>query len=125
MEYTIGTIQKGKLNRIVLKTKDIAHTDLDGRVTLEQTFGNTKIRDTFTVIRKYQTADSSDGYAYDWYIVADHYRFEDRSEEVRAEAEQQITDLEIDSIEQDLAITDNEIAILELQEIVDTLTQED
>ena len=125
MEYVIGTIQKGKISRIVLKTKDVLHTNLEGRVTLEQIFGNTKIRDVFTVVRKYQTADSSDGYAYDWYIIADHYRFEDRSEEVRVAAEQQITDLEIETIEQDLAITDNEIAIMELQEQIEELTNKE
>ena len=124
MEYVIGTIQKGTNCRIILKTKDVMHTNLEGRVMLEQKLGNTLVRDAFTVLKKYQMA-FVEGIAYDWYYIADHYRMEDRSEEIRSEAEQQITDLEIESIEQGLAITDNEIAIMELQEAIETLTQED
>lgn len=122
MEYTIGTVQRGDKRRIVLKTAGVEHTDFEGRITLEQRLGNTLIRDTFTVIQKYQTADSSDGRAYDWYYIEDHYRNEDRSEEVRTALEQTVTDLEIESMEQDQAITDNEIAIMELQEAVETIT---
>ena len=121
MEYVIGEVQKGKSRRIILRTKDSHHTYLDGRVTLEQTLGNTRIKDTFTVLKKYQSFDS-ENYSYDWYYIADHYRNEDRSEEVRAGMEMQITDLEIESIEQDLAITDNEIAIMELQDQLETIT---
>ena len=123
MEYTIGTVQRGKSCRMILKTKDTVHTDLDGRVTLEKKLGNTLIRDAFTVVGKYQSADDLEGGCYDWYYICDHYRHEDRTEEVRSECEQEITDLEIEAIEQDLAITDNEIAIMELQEAVDTLMQ--
>lgn len=115
MEYVIGTIQRGTFCRIVLKTVGEEHTDLKGRVTLEKKLGNTTIRDTFTVIKKYQTGDSADGKAYDWYYICDHYRNEDRSEEVRSQMEQSITDLEIESMEQDQAITDHDIAIMELQ----------
>lgn len=115
MEYVIGTIQRGTSCRIVLKTVGEEHTDLEGRVTLEKKLGNTTIRDTFTVIKKYQTGDSTDGKAYDWYYICDHYRNEDRSEEVRSQMEQSITDLEIESMEQDQAITDHDIAIMELQ----------
>jgi len=122
MEYVIGTVQRGKSHRIILKTKDKQHTDLEGRVTLKQKRGNTTLRDTFTVIQKYQTGNSTDGYAYDWYYIEDHYCNEDRSDEVRAELEQTVTDLEIESMEQDQAITDNEIAIMELQEAVETIT---
>lgn len=125
MEYVIGAVQKRNSCRLILKVKDVKHSNFDGRVTLEQRLGNTIVRDVFTVLEKYQTADTSDGYAYDWYYIADHYRFEDRSDEIMAEAERQITDLEIESIEQDLAITDNEIAIMELQEIIESFTQED
>ena len=121
MEYVIGTVQRGDKRRIILKTAGEEHTDLEGRITLEQRLGNTLVRDTFTVIQKYQTADSSDGRAYDWYYIEDHYRNEDRSEEVRVEMEQEVTDLEIESIQQEQSITDNEIAIMELQEAVENL----
>lgn len=124
MEYVIGAVQKGKSCRIILKTKDVVHTNLEGRVTLEQVLGNTIVRDTFTVLKKFQIADTPE-YAYDWYYICDHYHFEDRSEEVRVAAEQQITDLEIETIEQDLAITDNEIAIMELQEQIEELTNKE
>lgn len=122
MEYTIGTVQRGKSCRMILKTKDVAHTDLDGRVSLEMKLGNTLIRDAFTVVKKYQSAEDLDGNCYDWYYICDHYRHEDRTEEVRSECEQEVTDLEIESMEQEQAITENEIAIMELQEAVETIT---
>lgn len=121
MEYTIGSIQRGNLSHLILKTKNEIQTDLNGRVTLEQKKGNTIIRDTFTIIYKYHSEESSDGYVYDWYYISDHYKHEDRTEEVRSELEQNITDLEIDAIEQDQELTDHDIAIMELQEQVNEL----
>lgn len=121
MEYTIGSIQRGNLSHLILKTKNEIQTDLNGRVTLEQKKGNTIIRDTFTIIYKYHSEESSDGYVYDWYYITDHYKHEDRTEEVRSELEQNITDLEIDAIEQDQELTDHDIAIMELQEQVNEL----
>lgn len=109
----------------ILKTKGEEHTDFSGRVTLEQTLGNTTVRDVFTVVKKYQTADASDGTAYDWYYICDHYHFEDRSEEVRIKMEQQITDLEIETIEQDIALTDHDIAIMELQDQIEEFTNKE
>lgn len=122
MEYVIGAIQTGKTMRITLKTKGKVHTNFDGRITLEKQLGNTVIRDTFTVLKKYQSVEGFDGLAYDWYYIADHYRFEDRSEEIRSEMEQQITDLEIETIEQDIALTDHDIAIMELQDQIEQLS---
>lgn len=114
MEYVIGTITKHKELKTILKTKNVTHTNLTGRITLEQKLGNTTVKDTFTVISKYMSSDAPDG-AYDWYYIKDHYREEDRSDEVKAQMEQQMTDLEIQNIEQELALTDAEIAIMELQ----------
>ena len=122
MEYVIGTVQRRSGLWTILKTKGEEHTDFSGRVTLEQTLGNTTVRDVFTVVKKYQTADASDGTAYDWYYICDHYHFEDKSEEVRVKMEQQITDLEIETIEQDIALTDHDIAIMELQDQIEQLS---
>ncbi len=117
MEYSIGTVQRGGTCRMILKTKGLEHTDYrKGRITLEKRQGNITVKDTFSVIQKYQTTETTDGNMYDWYYIEDHFRQEDRTEEVRVQLEQTITDLEIDSIQQDMQITDNEIAIMELQE---------
>ena len=124
MEYVIGQIQRGNVSRMILKNKSEEHTDFSGRITLEQKRGNIVIKDTFTILGKYQTSESSEGVVYDYYYIEDHYREEDRSEEIRAELEQQITDLEIDVIEQDQALTDHDIAIMELQETLDGLMAE-
>ena len=94
MEYTIGTVQRGSFCCLILKTKNDVHTDLRGRVTLEQKKGNVLITDTFTVKKKYQEGDSIDGIAYDWYFICEHSRTVDRSEEIRANLEQIATDLE-------------------------------
>lgn len=115
MEYVIGTVQRKNSFHINLKTKGENHTNFTGRVTLEDKRGNTVIRDTFTVIEKYYQTDSPDGYAYDWYYIKEHSRQEDRSEEVYCKMEQQMTELEIELIKQEQTITDNEIAIMELQ----------
>lgn len=124
MEYIIGSVQRGNASRLILKTKDKVHTDLSGRITLEQKKGNFIIRDTFSIIQKYQTADSTDGFAYDWYYITDHFRNEDRSDAIRTELEQEITELEIETIEQDQELTDHDIAIMELQETLDGLMAE-
>lgn len=121
MEYVIGSIQRGNLSHLILKTKGEEHTDLSGRLSLEQKRGSTVIRDTFVIMYKYQSVDSSDGFAYDYYYIKDHYREEDRSDEVRSSLEQQITDLEIELIEQDQALTDHDIEIMELHDAIDGL----
>lgn len=121
MEYVIGSIQRGNLSHLILKTKGVEHTDLSGRLSLEQRRGNVIIKDTFTIINKYHSEDGADGLAYDFYYIKDHFKEEDRSEEVRAGLEQQITDLEIDIIEQDQAITDHDIELMELHDTIDGL----
>ena len=124
MEYTIGQIQRGNISSMILKIKSKEHTDFCGRITIEQKRGNIVIKDTCTILEKYKTIESSDGVIYDYYYIEDHYREEDRSEEIRAQLEQQITDLEIDVIEQDQSLTDHDIAIMELQETLDGLMAE-
>lgn len=124
MEYTIGTVQRGSFCCLILKTKNDVHTDLRGRVTLEQKKGNVLITDTFTVKKKYQEGDSIDGIAYDWYFICEHSRTVDRSEEIRANLEQIATDLEIETIEQDQELTEHDIAIMELQEQISTITEQ-
>ena len=124
MEYVIGSIQRGNLSHLILKTLGSKHTDFSGRVTLEKKLGNVLVKDSFTVLYKYHSEDTEDGTAYDFYYIKEHSREEDRSEEVRCQLEQQITDLEIETIEQDQALTDHDIAIMELQEAVEGLIAE-
>lgn len=114
MEYVIGTIQKRDGIKHILRTKDANHTNFSGRVALEQNLGLAVVRDSFTVIDKFMSSDGPDG-AYDWYYIEDHFCQEDHSGEVRAFIEQQITDMEIESIKQEQSLTDAEIAIMELQ----------
>lgn len=121
MEYVIGSIQRGNLSHLILKTKGEEHTDLSGRLSLEQKRGNTIIKDTFTIMSKYHSEDGANGLKYDFYYIKDHFKEEDRSEEVRAGLERQITDLEIDIIEQDQAITDHDIELMELHDAIDGL----
>ncbi len=67
----------------MLRTKGTAHTDLSGFHTVETTCGDTTITDGFRIVEKTATLDGQDGFAYDWYTIADHYRYTDRTSDLR------------------------------------------
>lgn len=101
-----------------VKTKGTAHSNLTGFVEVERQYPDQVITDRFRIIEKYRSEEDDEGNCYDWYRIEKHYRHSDRFTPQIGMTEQEITDLEIEMMEQSQMITDNEIAIMELQAIV-------
>lgn len=79
MDYIFGIIDLG--SGVVtenLKTVGDVHTDLEGYMEIVRNYPDSVITDRFRVMGKYQSDDDADGNAYDWYMISDHYRYEDR-----------------------------------------------
>ena len=72
--------------------------------------------DSFRIVKKYMSSEDDEGNCYDWYEIDSHYRYTDKFTPGIGQTEQEITELEIENIEQEQALTDAEIAIIELQE---------
>ena len=111
MEYVFGTNR----NKEILKTKGSEHTDLTGYHEVVREYPDQTITDRFFVIEKYHTDEDSEGNCYDWYEIDRHYRFSDKFDGHIGETQQDITELEIETMTQAQQLTDAEIAILELQ----------
>ena len=131
MDYIFGNVFRTGAMCETVKTVGDEHTDLSGYVSITRKYADSHITDNFVVVEKYQSiTDDSTRICYDWYIIENHYRYEDKftpqiggtEQEITEleicgiEQEQVITELEIQSMEQEQAITDNEIAIMELTE---------
>jgi len=118
----------------VLKVKSPNSVDLEhGMHTVEREYSDQNITDGFFVEKEIRPrVVDGEGNNYAWYQITNHYRYSDKftpgikSTEIEItdleiediEDEQTITDLEIANMEQDQSITDNEIAIMELQETI-------
>lgn len=63
MEYIFGSD---------LKTVGDVHTDLKGHQLTQRTYDDTVITDTFDVVKKYHSAEDSEGNCYDWYYITNH-----------------------------------------------------
>lgn len=125
MDYVFGSEYLDGANIDNVKTVGSEHTDYSGTVTVVRKYTDSDITDTFKAVRKYRTEEDEEGRCYDWYEITDHYRYEDKFTPQIGKTEQEITDLEIENIEQEQALeeteqalTDAEIAIYELQQKV-------
>ena len=77
MEYIFGTIKrKGKIVDI-LKTVGDTHTDLKDNHSIVREYPDCKITDIFVIADHYQSKEDSEGKCYDWYELANHYRYID------------------------------------------------
>ena len=115
MEYVFGTVRRD--GRLIenLKTVGDKHTDLSGRVSIDRKYPDNYITDAFFIDEKYRSDEDAEGNCYDWYSIHGHNRYIDKFTPGIGTYEQMITDLEIENIEQEQALTDAEIAIIELQ----------
>lgn len=116
MVYVFGSVRRNGVNVENLKTIGETHSNLSGRECVERKFPDAHMTDTFYVKEKYRSDEDAEGNCYDWYVISDHNHYEDKFTPGIGIYEQMITDLEIEQIEQGLALTDAEIAIMELQE---------
>jgi len=112
LEYVFGTEE----DREILKTKGDSHTNLTGYQEVVRQYPDQNIVDRFRVIEKINVAEDEEGNCYDWYTIDKHYRDTDKFPLDIRETEQEITDLQIENMEMGEALTNAEIAIMELQD---------
>ena len=77
MEYIFGTIKRHGKMVDILKTVGEEHTNLTDNHTIVREYSDSTITDTFTVADHYLSKDGEDGKKYDWYELANHYRYID------------------------------------------------
>lgn len=111
-EYVFGTEEQKE----ILKTKGDIHSELEGYQEVVREYADQTITDRFRVIEKTNTAEDEEGNCYDWYIIDNHYRDTDKFQLDVRTTEQEITDLQIENMEMGEALTNAEIAIMELQD---------
>lgn len=75
MELSFGRRPDGKS---YVRVKGKAHTDFTGQVRIETPYSNMTVTDTFDAISRYQTKDDEEGNTYDWYLIENHYRTQER-----------------------------------------------
>ena len=95
---------------------------MTGLCAFNQAYNDRIVTDTFYIEEKYLSKEDAEGRCYDWYIINQHSRdtdtFVPARESIRERAEQAeiaITDLEINQMEDEIMLTDHDIAIMELQ----------
>lgn len=124
MEYIFGNARLNKKVVRILKTVNTQHTNLSGANQIQRKYPDCTITDDFVVINKYLSKTDSEGRCYDWYVIADHYRYIDyftpRSYELEEDSEGllDIADL-VD--ENSTAITDLADYITELEARIEEL----
>ena len=117
MQYIFGTVRrKGEIFDNV-KTVGETHSDLSGKVSVTQKYSDCDYTDVFDVVEKYHSDENSEN-CYDWYVIKNHYRYIDKFTPGIKDTEQTITDLEIENMINEQALTDHDIAIMELQEAI-------
>ena len=75
MKYIFGTNRKGKENIKIIDTK---HNNYSGSIEFITEYDDTKITDTFEIIKKYYSSEDVEGNCYDWYEIKNHNRIIDK-----------------------------------------------
>lgn len=78
MDYIFGDVDRNGVTVENLKTVGEAHSDLDGFVQTVREYPDSIITDRFRVVEKYRSDEDAEGNCYDWYVIAEHYRYEDK-----------------------------------------------
>lgn len=115
MEYIFGNVRRNGVNLENLKTVGEEHSDLSGFVSITREYADSNITDNFTIAEKYRCIDGEDGKCYDWYVIENHSRYEDRFTPGIAVTEQEITEHDLSLIEAQQEITELDLRILELE----------
>lgn len=116
MEYVFGTVRRNGELVESLRTKGDEHTDMIDVQSVVEKYTDRIITHNFIIVEKYRSDEDIEGNCYDWYIIRNHNRYDDMFTQQIGKTEKEITDLEIENIELAQALTDAEIAIIELQE---------
>lgn len=65
-----------------VKTVGDSHSDLNGFCSIEREYPDQNITDNFTVVKKIKSDEDAEGKCYDWYEIAEHYRYTDRTKSI-------------------------------------------
>lgn len=114
MEYIFGTVRRNGVTVENLKTRGENHIGLSGRCGITRKFADSFITDNFTVMEKYRS-EEADGVCYDWYIITDHQRYEDKFTPGITLTEQEITDHDLALMEAEQLVTDLDLRVMELE----------
>lgn len=124
MEYIFGQVKRKGRIIDVLKTVGETHTDLKDNHIIERKYSDSIITDGFYVVDHYLSKDGADGKCYDWYELANHYRYIDYFTPQKAQIEGDIKDTQDALLEVDedrlQAQADAEDALIELDEAINT-----
>lgn len=123
MEYIFGTIQRHEKDVDILKTVGNEHTDLTGKHEIVRKYPDCTITDSFNVAEHFLSKEDAEGKCYDWYELADHYRYIDYFSPQKEGIDEQINEtqdaiLEIDESRLQ-AESDAENALIELDEAIE------
>lgn len=88
MEYIYGTSTRNGVLCENLKTVGSEHSYLSGYISTVKEFeSGTKITDKCQIVKKY-ASKKVDDVCYDWYIISDHYRETDTSQNFQKKLDQ-------------------------------------
>lgn len=65
-----------------VKTVGDSHSDLQGFCSIMREYPDQNITDNFTVVKKIKSDEDAEGKCYDWYEIAEHYRYTDRTKSI-------------------------------------------
>lgn len=122
MEYIFGQVKRKGRIIDVLKTVGETHTDLKDNHIIERKYADSIITDGFYVVDHYLSKDGADGKCYDWYELANHYRYIDYFTPQKQDITDRINDTENALCESsettEASISDLENAVCELSELI-------
>lgn len=122
MDYIFGTIRRGGMIVENVKTVGTEHSDLKGSVSVTRKYSDNHITDNFTVWEKYRSETDEEGRCYDWYVISNHFRYEDRFTPGIGATDKKIADIENAACEEsaivDERLADIENAVCELSEAI-------
>lgn len=123
MEYIFGQVKRKGRIIDVLKTVGETHTDLKDNHIIERKYSDSIITDGFYVVDHYLSKDGADGKCYDWYELANHYRYIDYFTPQKQAITDRIDDTENALCETsentETSISDLENAVCELSELIE------
>lgn len=122
MEYVFGSVRRSGVMVENVKTVGEEHTNLTGTTSITRKYADSHITDNFFVLEKYRSEEDAEGRCYDWYVIRNHYRYEDRFTPNIGATEEKIDVLENGICEESMAteerLGDIENAICELSEVL-------
>lgn len=111
MDYVFGTVRRNGHLYKRLTTKDKEHSRLSGYVTIVRKYPDNEITDSFKVVEHYKAAKDGEGNCYDFYIIEEHYRSEDKFTPQKKLIQETMSDADAMAIDHELRLTLLELGV--------------